>query len=287
MDKRSVVIVGLPASGKTTYLAALWHLIFSREMDTQLVFGDLRDGEFAHLNTIAERWRNAVVQERTSVAGNRLVDMNLRDVESQPVRVTFPDLPGETFTRMWTDRSCDAHIAEVLAGGDVLLFVHSDTIRTPSWIVDEVGISNEAGLAPPSGENRSWKPSLAPTQVQLVDLLQLFRMPPLDRGPRRLAVMLTAWDKARAERLAPERYLELKLPLLHQYLLCGVDDWTWRVYGLSAQGGEYDSAEGRLERRESKAEELRALDIPSRRIQLVGSEWEAHDLTEPLAWLIG
>ena len=188
---------------------------------------------------------------------------------------------------MWTDRSCDAHIAKVLAGGNVLLFVHADTIRTPSWIVDEVVISNKAGLAPPRGKGRPWSPNLAPTQVQLVDLLQLFRMPPLDCGPRRLAVMLTAWDKARAERLAPDRYLELKLPLLHQYLVCGVDDWTWRVYGLSAQGGEYDSAEGRLEGRENKAEELRALDLPSKRIQLVGPDSEAHDLTEPLAWLIG
>ena len=287
MAERSVVIIGLPASGKTTYLAALWHLIFSREVNTKLVFRDLREGEFSHLNAIAKRWRNAVVQERTAVAGNRLVSMNLLDVKGQAVRVTFPDLPGETFTRMWTDRSCDPQTADALKGGHVLLFVHADTIRTPSWIVDEVEISKEAGLTGPDGENRLWDPILAPTQVQLVDLLQLLRLPPLDLGPRRLAVMLTAWDKARGERLVPERYLKVKLPLLYQYLLCSVDDWTWRVYGLSAQGGEYDNAEKDVAKRDPKVEDLRNLDLPSKRIQLVGPEWETHDLTDPLAWLSG
>ena len=110
-------------------------------------------------------------------------------------------------------------------------------------------------------------------------------MPPLDVGPRRLAIVLSAWDTVRDEGLTPIDFLRSRLPLLNQYLRRGADDWTWRIYGLSAQGGTYDKLEDSAER-VPEAEELRKLDRPSKRIQLVGPVAETHDLTEPLAWLM-
>ncbi len=165
----------------------------------------------------------------------------------------------------------------------MLLFVHADTIRAPNWVVDEVALSRKLGLNVTDGEPVPWHPRLAPTQVQVVDLLQLLRTAPIDSGPRRVAVMLSAWDKVRGEGLSPAEYLEATLPLLAQYLRRDGDGWTWRVYGLSAQGGDYDPIE---ENGRPQAEELRNLDKPSSRIQLVGPEAEAHDLTEPVAWLM-
>lgn len=285
MAERSVVIIGLPASGKTTYLAALWHLIVDRDFEMSLRFGNLRTGDSGHLNAIATRWREAMVQERTAIAGRRLVSMNLIDTANQAARVTFPDVPGEAFRQMWEGRDCEPAIAEILRCGDVLLFVHADTIRAPRWIADEVALSIAVGIERPGGQTKAWDPRLSPTQVQLVDLLQLFRIPPLDVGPRRLAIVLSAWDTVRDEGLTPIDFLRSRLPLLNQYLRRGADDWTWRIYGLSAQGGTYDKLEDNAER-VPEAEELRKLDRPSKRIQLVGPVAETHDLTEPLAWLM-
>jgi len=285
MAERSVVIIGLPASGKTTFLAALWHLVTARDVETTLRFGGLRAGDASHLNAIAARWRDAKVQDRTAVSGNRLVSMNLLNSDGVPVRVTFPDVPGEAYRRMWEDRDCQVEIAEVLQAGGVLLFIHADTIQTPKWIVDEVALSKRLGLEVPDGEVVPWHPRLSPTQVQIVDLLQLLRTPPLDVGPRRLAVMLSAWDKADGEGLSPAAYLEAKLPLLAQYLGRRADLWTSRVYGLSAQGGDYDPVEEHADRLPA-AEDLRNLDRASMRIRLVGIDSKTHDLTEPLAWLM-
>lgn len=286
MSEQSIVIIGLPESGKTTFLAALWHLITERDVDTALCFHNLRKGETTHLNEIAARWRDAKVQDRTAVGGSRLVSMNLLDaVNKNPVRVTFPDVPGEAYRRMWEDRDCEPEIAEILKAGGVLLFVHADTIRSPKWVVDEVALSKAVGLDVPEGDEVPWHPRLAPTQVQLVDLLQLLCAPPLNIGPRRLAIMLSAWDKASGEGLSPQAYLEEKLPLLAQYLCCRADGWVWRTYGLSAQGGDYDPAEPGVERK-PEAETLRSLDRPSTRIQLLVGDIETHDLTEPLAWLM-
>jgi hypothetical protein len=97
--------------------------------------------------------------------------------------------------------------------------------------------------------------------------------------------MISIWDKAAGEQRDPEPFLKEKLSLLHQYLSSNRDKWTWRVYGLSAQGGEYDTSEESVESR-PEAEKLRELNIPSHRIRLVDGKNISHDLTEPLEWLI-
>ncbi len=283
--QRSVVIYGLPGSGKTTYLAALWHLVTARDLPTTLRFDSLRDGDASHLNAIAARWRSAKVQDRTIVGTAHQVAMNLIGAGDARVRVSFPDVSGETYRRMWEDRECDPVVASVLKTGSVLLFVHADSIRAPQWIVDVATLSQQLGLPMVAGQEVQWHPRLAPTQVQLVGLLQLLRSGPLDSGRRRLAVMLSAWDKAEAEGLGPAAFLRAKMPLLHQYLDQAADEWTWRVYGVSAQGGEYEPNDTPVPPNE-RTEALRALDSASQRIRLVQSDHESHDLTEPLVWLM-
>lgn len=285
MSERSVVIIGLPESGKTTFLGALWHLVTGRDIDTVLRFHNLRSGDVSHLNAIAARWRDAKVQERTAVGGNKLVSMNLLDPAGAQVRVTFPDVAGEAYRRMWEERACEPDVAEILRAGGVLLFIHADTIQRPQWVMDEVAMSMKLGLPVSEDEEVAWHPRMAPTQVQAVGMLQLLREDPLDVGPRRLGIMLSAWDKVADEGLEPQAYLKAKLPLLNQYLRRAADGWDWRVYGLSAQGGEYDSTREDAQP-SAEAEALRNLDQPSKRIRLVAGTSETHDITEPLAWLM-
>lgn len=284
MTNGSVVIIGLPESGKTTFLAALWHLVTARDQDTVLHFDGLKEGDASHLNAIAARWRDAKVQDRTAIEGGRVVSMNLRSASGEKVCLTFPDMPGEEYRRMWEERECDKVVAENLAAGNVLLFVHSDSIRFPLWVKDEREAAARLDLEGHSDEIQPWRPEVAPTQVQLVDLLQALRNDPLDAGPRRLAVMLSAWDLAAGEQLSPEAYLAAKLPLLSQYLRFARHQWEWRVYGLSAQGGVYDLAQSGEP--SEAAESLRGLDLASSRIRLLGPTPDTSDITEPIAWLV-
>ncbi|WP_395809645.1 hypothetical protein [Archangium minus] len=288
MPEQTIVICGLPESGKTTFLAALWHLVTSREVPTTLRFRSLRDGDSSHLNAIASRWRNAKRQERTTVGSNRLVSMNLSDMNGAAVRLTFPDLSGESYRRMWEERDCDSRIAEILTKGQgMMLFVHADKIRRPLWVVDVISMSKSLGLEVKAEPEVKWDPRVAPTQVQLVDLLQLLRSPPLDIGPRRIAVMLSAWDAVAAEGRTPEAFLSERLPLLDQYLRQGAGDWTWRVFGVSAQGGEYEAENEATDKgAREEVEALRAIDQPSTRIRIVSDAGESHDLTEPISWLM-
>jgi hypothetical protein len=285
MTEQSVVVIGLPGSGKTTFLAALWHIVTAKDVPTKLKFSHLGVGSQKHLNEIAARWRDAKQQDRTLLQGLRMVQMNLKDDTGRALVVTFPDVPGEEYRRMWEERDVDPAVMETLRAGGVLFFIHADAINAPNWIVDENETYTKWGIPVPEGQPVEWHPRTAPTQVQLVDILQLLRLPPLDVGSRKVAIVLSVWDKAQGEGLTPDVYLAQKMPLLNQYLSHNADEWTTRIFGVSAQGGDYDHVDSAKELR-PEAEALRQRDQASTRIDVVSRETHTHDLTEPLAWLM-
>jgi Double-GTPase 1 len=289
MTDLPIVISGLPGSGKTTFLAALWHLVSNRADHTALSFVSLRSGDATHLNALAKRWRNAQTQIRTESGGNQVVSMNLiSQATGISSRLIFPDLSGESFRDMWEERECSATLAEIFKNGEgMLLFVNSDRIQSPLLTVDVAAQAEQLGVPIPAGQNIPWNPRLAPTQVQLVDLLQLLRLPPLVVGFKKIALIMSAWDKVADEHRSPENFVAERLPLLDQYLRSGGDGWIWRVYGVSAQGGDYEEDNKKVTPEErARIDGLKSLDNPSERIRVVSEHTESHDLTEPIAWLV-
>jgi hypothetical protein len=286
--QRPLVICGFPESGKTTYLAALWHLVTSRSEQTALRFESLHDGDFSHLNAIAKRWRDGKTQIRTEVASNQVVSMNLVDAASQSLCLTFPDLSGESYRQMFEDRECDPAVAKVLSDGEgMLFFIHADKIRLPHLVTTVMAQSKSLGATIPSGQHTSWDPRVSPTGIQVVELFQLLSLQPLSVPFRRVAVVLSAWDKVKDEGRAPEEFLAEKLPLLNQYLRAGADKWDWRVYGISAQGADYEKENETLTAAQAtKLQRIKSVDQPSMRIKVVSADSESHDLTEPISWLI-
>ena len=287
MSKHSVVVMGLPGSGKTTFLAALWHLVSEKEVPCKLTYVSLQTGNIEHLHEIASQWRAAKKQERTAQGGDKLVSMILKAEGGHPQTVTFPDVAGEAFLQMWGLRECDETVAGWLKNPGAMIFIHADKVTVPKWVIDEKLLLEDLGI-PPEDEGRAeevvdWSPNVAPTQVQLVDLLQSMQTEPLDVGPRRLAIILSAWDKAAGRGLSPEEYLAKRMPLLNQFLKHGLDHrWETRIYGVSAQGGDFDDDKATL----PDAERLRDIDLPSQRISVVYAGTESNDLTEPLQWLL-
>jgi Double-GTPase 1 len=284
----AVSIVGLPASGKTTFLAALWHLVQRGEIETRLRFGSLSNQDYAYLNSIVKLWRNATEQGRTQLAGTKSVSMNLLDANGRAVRVTFPDVPGEEYRRMWEDRRVDEDLSRILSSGNIMLLINGNKIRAPAWITERAAMAEAIDDPLPDVDPEEWHPRYAPTQVQLVDLMQHFMRPPLSAGPRRLAVMVGAWDKVEGELLLPAAFLAAKLPMFDQYLRSGRDRWVYRIYGVSAQGGEFDENDENnpSPKHRADAERLRDINVASTRIRLIFGDSESHDLTEPLEWLM-
>lgn len=280
-----ISIIGLPASGKTTLLAAIWHMVRETGSVTALKFDSLSQGNYEHINSLAKRWRAGKTQQRTQNSGMKVVSMKLKNSAGCAVEVSFPDMPGEEFSRMWEQRELDENVSGTLAAAAIVLIVNGNTIKFPAWIVEQNAIAKGAGLQGGQADVVDWSAEFAPTQVQLVELLQFLMSGDLDVGPRRLAVLISAWDEVEGDGLAPEEVLSIKLPLLEQYLRNGRDPWVWQVWGVSAQGGVYEDPD-RGEQLEATAA-LREIERPSDRIKVVNGKSVSSDITQPLEWLIG
>lgn len=300
----SISIIGLPESGKTTFLAALWELVNESRVPKVLRFHSIGDNDHSYLRKIVKVWRRAKEQARTRLTGLSAVKMNLQDKHGKVVCVAMPDAPGEEFLAMWEDRELGRVLGESLAIGNIMLLLNGNKVKAPAWITERVAQRRATKSQKTESQKteslpKEWEPSFAPTQVQLVDLLQQISHAPVGGAGRRVVIMISAWDKAEGERLTPSAFLDKKLPLLAQYLEAGRDGWSSRVYGVSAQGGEYDgnaeNAEGdahetanekKAPKKGKDADRLREVDIPANRIRLVLGERESNDLTEPLQWLM-
>lgn len=283
-----VSIVGLPASGKTTFLAALWELVCEDRVAKALQFHAIGSSDQAYLRKIVEVWRSAKEQARTELTGTSSVSMTLADAGGRVVRVTIPDVPGEAFRSMWEDRELDDTLLGTLSTGNILLLLHGNKIKAPAWVTERAALRRATKAVKAETAVQEWEPKFAPTQVQLVDLLQLTSHEPVGCPGRKVAVVVSAWDKAEGEGLDPGKFLDAKLPMLSQYLAAGRDRWDYRVYGVSAQGGDYDENDrNKASPKKGKdAERLRDIDIPAERIRLVCGTDETHDLTGPLLWLM-
>lgn len=287
--KADFVIVGLPASGKTTFLAALWHLVESNETDCRLRL-DRYEGDFVYLNQIAEAWRTFRKVPRTSQVGNVDVTIHLIDRETAvKATVFFPDLAGETFDAQVEARRCRPEFVDYVADdGGILFFISADVkgdflsvvelnAMVPPGAAAIVGGAGAPATEAPLPTSSEWEPKLVPAQVRVVQLLSDLQRTPFEPRCRRLAVMVSAWDLTRGSCLDPTEWLAEKMPLVDQFLRSNGHSFEHRVYGVSAQGVQLDdlAAVGEAARL-----------TPSRRIKIVGPEGAGHDLTSPLVWLM-
>lgn len=282
------IIIGLPASGKTTFLAALWHLVESEEAECRLQL-DSYEGDLIYLNRIAEAWHNFQRVPRTSQVGDVDVTIHLID-RITGVRATafFPDLAGETFDVQVEARRCRPEFVDDVADDDgILLFVSADVRGHALSVVEFNGMmppadEREAGAGDEPEEAQTpalteWEPKLVPAQVRVVQLLSDLLRAPFEPRPRRVAVMISAWDLVKDIGLLPREWLAAQMPLVDQFLRANAASFDHEVYGVSAQGINIDDGE---------AVNRATLVEPSRRILIVGPEGEGHDLTSPLAWLM-
>ena len=275
------LMIGLPGTGKSTFLAALWHVI--RNHDS--VPGALRlagvRGDRTYLNRIEQQWLACLPIERTMVAGQEVAIRIEHPTSGRAIELSIPDISGEMYEVVqWGQRECPRDYADLAASAaGALLFLHPDATketdsisevdRAISGLFDEPSGDASAG----SGTVEPWDPRRTPTQVKLVELLQFFLS---HAGPRvRLGVIISAWDCVTERQTSPASWLSSRVPLLDQFLVANDDRIDHRVYGISAQGGSLD-----------EADTLREQSVAARRIRVSGPEGEGNDITAPVRWLM-
>jgi hypothetical protein len=301
-------MIGLPSTGKTTFLAALYHIVETRSVPGALDLASIPDKR-EYLNRIRRTWSNCSPQEHTRAGYRFDVTLSLREPESGAVAdMVFPDLYGELFNQQYGDREwTQEYEGLVTSSAAALLFLHPEKIRPPATIRERnelerelaglyqgseaaAGGSQEAsGLTDP-GQARlhseapqsvplscpEWTPDLAPTQVELIELLQFVAMRRQCCSALPLAVVVSAWDLVPQPAPTPASWVAQQLPLLSQYLLSNPDVYRTAFYGVSAQGGDL----------ETHSNQLQMVTEPADRIVVVNGGCAPHDLAAPIRWLM-
>lgn len=294
MTPKRLLVFGLQASGKTTFAAALWHLLDSREVPTALVKG-AHTGDFKYLEKIAKSWSEGWQVERTKSDEVEVVRINLKNpISKSDIVLEFTDLAGESIERAFSSRLCDQSLVDVVNESEgMLLFVSASRLADDVTILEafgdgrdeaeeakhEVGDTAAPGAVEDEGE-MEWNPDATPLQVRLVDLLQAFQLAPFMQRRFRVAVIVSAWDLS--DGTAPDIWFARRFPLLDQYLRGPEGSIELRIYGVSAQGGQVSK---RGEAAPEDRDRLLATIPASNRIQIVGPEAREHDLTGPIYWL--
>lgn len=296
MKNGSCFILGLPAAGKTSFLAALAYSLEQTDMPTKLKL-DRFTGNHQYLALLAETWAKGEKVPRTNPGTEQeRLRLQLRDSEDRVLQVEFPDLSGETFQKQYRTREIDEDLAAQIADcGSLMLFINPGSTKEPELIAElPAQIRNEPSPEDPPPETAEDDPEgsppvgntpadaapkeVTPTAVQLVVLLQdiLFLLESRGSVSLPLAVVVSAWDVV-MDRGGPEHFVKERLPLLWQYLYTHKEWLEVSYYGVSAQGGRLNS--------EEEAERLleKHSAIPVERILVVDPAGEqSHDITLPL-----
>lgn len=293
----SVLGIGLPEAGKTTFLAALWHVTESEEVPGALRLEKV-SGNAKHLNGIRNDWLRLERVVRTVPGQEQPTTLWLRDDRGPVGEVLFPDLSGESFEGAWKDRHWTKEYDEFVSAADSLLvFVHPGTLREPYMIAEMQRMAeaafpeeNQDGGSPKQlngGDEATveaapeeWSAEKAPTQVQLVDLLQFTEKIQKAKRPVRVGVIVSAWDLVRGSYTGvagARSWLKDRMSYFDQYLRSNFELFEVRVYGVSAQGGDLERDRDALQNHARTSE----------RIVIQGPDCAPHDISEPLRWCLG
>jgi hypothetical protein len=280
MINQTILISGLPDSGKTTFIAALWYFIFNGTAKDDYSADSLADTELEYLNTIGGNWAACEKVIRTNRSNLDDVSINLlHNSTGQRWKLDVPDMKGERFNRQFEFRQWDDDFEKILSGaGSLMIFVDPrDHKNKPRLIYKENQVYRFFGDTMPENinpPNDTWTENLAPSQVKLVDFLQTIDYHASGKI-KKIAIIVSCWDVLKSEE-NPELWCKLHVPLLYQYLLANDDLFKSKYFGLSAQGGSYDTKE---------SIEILLRKPPLDRIEVTDGVDSNKNILSPILWL--
>lgn len=286
-DPLSVCMLGRPSTGKTTYLVALWAVAKHAGADGAVALRGPLPPATSYLDRGAHHLLGAEPVRRTNRDTGEDLTLDLL-LDGKPFRLDQLDVAGETIGAALVSRIIPKVLHERVAAVDgLLLFVHPDDVIRPFTIPEAARLSELAGDEPAPVCPEPLTPmddeqvrEAAPTAVQLVDLLQIASSIAGRTLP--VAVIVSAWDSvekthAGREIPGPREWLREAMPFLSQFLENHDHDLPSEVFGVSAQGGDYDEP--------GTADVLCQQEIADR-VRVAGPGGMTRDLADPLRWLL-
>lgn len=281
---KSLLFIGLPGSGKSTFLGALAGCVEHADYEGSYSFGGYPE-ERALLEQLIDDWLQCNTVQRTKGQEPFANTLHLANKESgNTIVLDLPDLSGEIFDRQCERRNCSAeYVSMVESTNQVLLFCHAGKNYRNEPIPKIVGITDEEVDEEVKELEVKWNPNHLSLGGKLVDILQmLLEIRGEVPGKLKIAVVISAWDLVMGLqpviKLTPSEFLDKNVSLLSQFLASQSAKIDYEIFGVSAQGGDYENGG-------AKNELLKM--SPLGRISVANGEAISKDIALPVKWLIG
>jgi GTPase SAR1 family protein len=312
-DQIKILLIGLPETGKTSFLAAFVHYVDAPIENKNLSQYQLSSNS-TYIASIVQDWLKGKKPERTKITAakneNTIADVFLVDKTSgSKFTLHVPDYYGETFENQFFDRHIELDfIEQVKTCSGILLFIHPDRVKQPT-LIEDVKIAHQVEEivnkkfepvikeieVPPLDEFKeeqfeneiesvpkiipSFRVEESPTQIILVDLLEAY-LEYIPSLPVKVALIISAWDIVKNDipELSPMKWIENLLPLLYQFLYTNSEKIIFKSYGISAIGGDIKDPK--------EVERLTSLHEPADRIFVQEEELDHKNIASPIEWIL-
>jgi hypothetical protein len=277
--------MGLPNSCKTTYIAALWHVVESKEIESLYSIDTLPNNR-EYLNGLRKAWLECRQVDRTKLDFPHEIELQISSkITGEVYPFIFPDVSGEMYEMQLEYRKVgNDYLQKLQNTNGILFFINPENLSKRiliSQINTLLGANNDKEVIEFETNDRStWTPGKAQTQIKLIELLQIIEKSV--NYPCKIGVIISAWDVVKNSndpdyaQLTPLEWVQRNIPLFWQYLDSNSENFTFDFFGVSAQGGNYKDS----------IEELQNKDNPSTRIFVEHNSQIKHDITIPIKWLL-
>lgn len=246
MSAGSIVMVGLPDSGKTNYLAALWDALRTGKgrLSAPVPPDEITYVEealaYQSRGEFAPRSDKDIEESRKDFS----VAIRLKSKPNAPsIDMVVPDITGELWKgAVETTEIAPEWMSELEGASGAVLFVRILSVSNLApldWVTTERLLTVAKFTEVDEKKSKS-----IPTQIALCELLRFLEhtLPSLGEDERpRVAVAVTAWDLMDAETAAggAAAFLRKEYPLFAGRL-DDIETLDVAVFGVSAVGGDFE-----------------------------------------------
>ncbi len=229
MENKNILLAGLPAAGKSTYIAALWAT--TKRTDCNYVLKcHTKPDDTEYLNKLSDKWLNAERVERSSNESPENITITWEKSDSgKLIDLTIPDFKGEIFSNLIAGTSNSYVDNNFNTSSGVILFVNDLDPRT---LDGELGDEpNESAVL-----NESFTVDCISELVQNILLLKIIRA---KMGDCKILIAISSWDKKATVNISAEEWLKKEHKLFYNVLNNSFSEPM--IVGISAQGGDYEN----------------------------------------------
>ena len=270
METKKILLAGLPAAGKSTYITALW-AIEKDGKSGHLLTCDGMPSESLYIDSMRENWMVLKEVRRTAFAEPQEITLPMKSTQTgEKVNLSIPDFKGEIFLKI-LDNDVSNEIEEWCDKSSGILFMLNLGEYSPQMLQEQVSVPR------PKVDLEKVVMTSSDIDIAIQNLLLLkYLYEHMDDCP--IAICFSSWDAidTNDEKKINEWVME-NHPCIYNYVKEHFS--KFKFYGISAQGANYEELD------EGSGDKLAEKTTIKERA-FVYTEKKSFDITEPIYFLI-